>query len=75
MYSVLIIQKELLLQMTCEESAPNYLNFEINAIGAMLACCERDRQNRILFSEQVRKGLSCETYYSSNRINFPYLSA
>lgn len=39
---------------------PCYLNFEMNANGAMLACYGTDRQHRIPFPPKVRKGLSCQ---------------
>lgn len=42
-----------------EEEPPCYLNFEMNANGAMLACYGRNRQNRMPFPEAVRQGLSC----------------
>lgn len=42
------------------EENPCYLNFEMNANGAMLACHGRDRKERIPFTEARRKGLFCE---------------
>lgn len=41
------------------EQNPCYLNFEINANGAMLACYGRERQNRTPFSKELRNGLIC----------------
>lgn len=41
------------------EKPPCYLNFEMNANGAMLACYGRSRQNRMPFPESARQGLSC----------------
>lgn len=42
-----------------EEDLPCYLNFEMNANGAMLACCGRDRQKRTPLCASLKKGLSC----------------
>ncbi|MDE7319625.1 MAG: carbohydrate-binding family 9-like protein [Lachnospiraceae bacterium] len=44
---------------TPEEANPCYLNFEINANGAMLACHGRDRRNRFPFSRAFTQDLSC----------------
>ncbi len=49
-----------------EEKDPCYLNFEMNANGAMLACYGRSRQNRSPFSEQVRRDLLCEANILEN---------
>lgn len=43
-----------------EEEKPCYLNFEMNANGAMLACYGRSRQNRMPFSVEHRQGLLCQ---------------
>lgn len=42
------------------DAAPCYLNFEMNANGAMLACYGRGRQNRTPFPEEIRQGLVCQ---------------
>lgn len=49
-----------------DEKNPCYLNFEMNANGAMLACCGTDRQNRIPFPPEVRKGLHCQASIEEN---------
>ncbi len=41
------------------EQKPCYLNFEINANGAMLACYGRERQNRTPLPEKLLEGLVC----------------
>ncbi len=43
-----------------EEENPCYLNFEMNANGAMLACYGRSRQSRTPFSKQLRHDLLCQ---------------
>lgn len=48
------------------EKNPCYLNFEMNANGAMLACCGTDRQHRIPFSPEIRSGLVCRAYTAEN---------
>lgn len=45
---------------TPDEKDPYYLNFEMNANGAMLACYGKSRQNRAAFPEQFRHGLHCQ---------------
>ncbi len=45
---------------TPEDEKPCYLNFEINANGAMLACHGRNRQERITFDKSMTEGLSCK---------------
>ena len=42
-----------------EDESPCYLNFEMNANGAMLACYGRDRRKRTPFTGALREGLSC----------------
>lgn len=42
-----------------EEETSCYLNFEMNANGAMLACYGRSRRNRTPFPEELRQGLLC----------------
>ena len=42
-----------------EEEKPCYLNFEMNANGAMLACHGQDRRERMPFSGALKEGLSC----------------
>ena len=42
-----------------EEPKPCYLNFDMNANGAMLACFGQARQNRTPFPKEIREGLSC----------------
>lgn len=49
-----------------EDENPCYLNFEMNANGAMLACCGRNRHNRMPFSEEIRKGLLCQAHVAEN---------
>jgi len=41
------------------EAAPCYLNFEMNANGAMLACYGRNRTERIPFSKTQKEDLFC----------------
>lgn len=43
-----------------KEPAPCYMNFEMNANGAMLACYGSGRQNRSPFPAGLRSGLSCQ---------------
>lgn len=43
-----------------EEPEPLYLNFEMNANGAMLACYGRNRENRSPFPDEIRHGLLCQ---------------
>lgn len=45
---------------TPEEENPCYLNFEMNANAAMLACRGRNRKERIPFDESTAEGLSCK---------------
>lgn len=42
-----------------DETKPYYMNFEMNANGAMLACYGRERENRTPIPEELRKGLLC----------------
>ena len=42
-----------------EEENPCYLNFEMNANGAMLACHGRNRRERTPFAGALKEGLSC----------------
>lgn len=44
-----------------EESSPCYLNFEMNACGALLAGSGRTRQNRTLLSKELRETLTLQT--------------
>lgn len=44
---------------TPDQPDPCYLNFEMNANGAMLACYGESRQNRIPLSEELRKDVLC----------------
>lgn len=44
---------------TPEEENPCYLNFEMNANGALLACYGRSRRERVPFSKEFREQLSC----------------
>lgn len=43
-----------------DEAKPCYMNFEMNANGAMLACYGRERENRTSIPEELRKGLVCD---------------
>lgn len=50
-----------------EEDSPCYLNFEMNANGAMLACYGRNRQDRMPFPEELRQGLFCQANVLEDR--------
>lgn len=43
-----------------EEETPCYLNFEMNANGAMLACYGRSRRDRTPITGTLRQGLLCQ---------------
>lgn len=49
-----------------DEKNPCYLNFEMNANGAMLACYGTDRQHRVPFSPETRSGLICRVRIEEN---------
>ena len=50
-----------------QEAEPLYLNFEMNANGAMLACHGRSRGNRSPFAEELRAGLLCQAKVLADR--------
>ena len=52
-----------------QEAEPLYLNFEMNANGAMLACHGRSRGNRSPFAEELRAELLCQAKVLEDRWN------